>query len=308
MSSAARTSVVVVHWNTPDLLLRCLEGLREPREHGRVDVLVIDNCSREDGFPDIGELPGLRIVRNPGNHGFARAANQGADWARGEFLLLLNADAAISGQELAALEAALDADPGLAAVAPCALGPGGTLSSPAMRFLDPLNHAAGLLGLGRSRYRSDQNEGGDDGAGLAGVVDVDWLTASVILFRSAAFGELCGFDEAYFFYGEDEDLCWRLRRRGYRVAVHHGIRVRDERGASAGQVPGWAQRQLYRGHLRFMRRRGGPLAVLAYRVVVSTALVLKLVSGRGRSAQKGTGPLAALRCIWGRQRLHTVRN
>ena len=89
MSSAARTSVVVVHWNPPDLLLRCLEGLREPRERGRVDVLVIDNCSREDGFPDIGELPGLRIVRNPGNHGFARAANQGADWARGEFLLLL---------------------------------------------------------------------------------------------------------------------------------------------------------------------------------------------------------------------------
>lgn len=302
MSSTARISAVIVHWNTPDLLLRCLEGLSEAHEQRRVEILVVDNGSREGGFPDIGEVPGLRIMRNPGNHGFARAANQGAAAARGEFLLFVNADAVLSGPDLDRLEAALAADPGLAAVAPWAVGPDGTLRSPAMRFLDPFNHAAGLLGLGPGRSYA---------TGDAELADVDWVSASVLLVRASAFEGLCGFDESYFFYGEDEDLCWRLGRRGYRVAVHRGVRVCDDRGASTRQVPDWSERQLYRGHLRFMRRRGGPLAVLAYRVAVSVALAVKMLfgpfRGRGRAAATG-GHLAVLRCIWGRQGLSTARN
>ena len=306
MGSSARTSAVVVHWNTPDLLKRCLEALRESREQQRVEVFVIDNGSRDDGFPDIVEAPGLRVVRNPGNHGFARAANQGAVMARGERLLFVNADAVVSGSDLVQLESALDADPGLAAVAPCALSADGELHSPAMRFLNPLNHAAGLLGLDRPALlaRSYQAPGPQ-------VFDADWVSASVLLLRTAAFEDLCGFDESYFFYGEDEDLCWRLRRRGYRVAVHGGVRVGDARGASSRQVPEWSERELYRGQLRFMRRRAGALGVFVYRVAVSTAVVIKLVArvlpGHRPASAEG-GAMAVLRCLWGRQRLSIAQD
>jgi N-acetylglucosaminyl-diphospho-decaprenol L-rhamnosyltransferase len=265
-------SVVVVHWNTPDLLERCLASVPAAMAGERHEVIVVDNGSRGTGRPSFERAPGLRVILNPCNRGFAVAANQGARAARGEYLLFVNSDVELSGGSVAQLLAELRGDPRLGAVAPATVDAHGGLAFPAMRLLGPLNHALGLTGLTAARsLRVRADRAGDDR-----LVVVPWTRASTLLVSRRVFHALAGFDEGFFFYEEDEDFCWRLARGGYRVAVDRDVVVGHHGGASARVARNWPVRALYAGHLRFVRRRGGPVAALIYRLGVSSVLLAKL--------------------------------
>jgi len=125
------------------------------------------------------------------------------------------------------------------------------------------------------------------------VRDVPWARASTLLVRRDVFLSIGGFDEGFFFYEEDEDLCWRMRRRGYRIGVVDSVRVRDVGGASAALAGDWPAVELYRGQLRFVRRRFGRGGEALYRMSVSVALAAKLTLGRARREQ-----VLALKSLW----------
>ncbi len=189
--------------------------------------------------------------------------------------MFLNTDVELAPEDLPALVDCLAAHPELAAVAPLARRASKQVESPAMHFLNPVNHIAGLLGRGRRRpfARSVRGHG-------MPVVEVDWLRASTLLVRADVFRELCGFDEAYFFYGEDEDFAWRLARRGYRVAVCQDVVVNDIGGASTRRAGHWTAASLYEGQLRFLERRFGRWVAAGYRVAVSFTLAAKWLRAR----------------------------
>ena len=272
--SQPRVSVVIVHWNTPELLDSCLHHLEASCEDMEMETLVVDNNSEDSGRLHLKEKPGLKIIRNSRNRGFAAAANQGAAMARGELLLFLNTEVSLPASSLSHLVSILTSYPELVAVAPVRISSHGR-EFPGMRFLNPLNQAASLLGLGghgwlARRWPHVSSAGRKP-------VEVDWLRASTLLIRRRQFADMCGFDEGYFFYGEDEDLCWRLALQGYRVAACAHLAVVDPGGASvrlAGQE--WGARELCRGQMRFVRRRAGRLALLLFRLSTAVALAIKL--------------------------------
>jgi hypothetical protein len=111
------------------------------------------------------------------------------------------------------------------------------------------------------------------------------------LFRSVR-----GFDEGYFFYEEDEDLCWRLKRRGYRVAVCPLATITHAGQGSASLAAHRATMSLYRGQAMFLTRRMGGLAALAYRLAISAALLVKsfVASSRPQVAALGALPAAGV--------------
>ncbi len=263
--------VVIVHYGAPDLTVRAVDSLEEAAG-GAVDYecVVIDNASPRPMQPVAG--PRVLIVRNRANMGFAAAANQGARLTAAELLLFLNNDARLKPAAMAEMVRALREEPGLAAVAARVTGSGEDYRP--MRFLGPFNHALGLLGWRTLRYHT--------GCGRP----ADWVPAVALLIRRSAFSAVGGFDEGYFFFEEDEDLCWRLARRGQRVGVAEKAVVEHAGGAAlAGPV---RIDLLEHAQQRFLERRLGPIAVSGYRAAVGGARLLKAAArrspilGRGR--------------------------
>ncbi len=295
-STKVRVSVVLVHWNTPDLTARALAAIEGACAGVPYEVLVVDNGSTMG--PPVGEGDDrvVRWIRNARNRGFAAAANQGAAIARGEYLLFLNSDAVLRRGSVERLLEAFECDRGIAALAPTAQGIAGP-RSPAMRFLGPLDQSAALLGWRSRRLVGEVAAVTQDRS----VIEVDWVCGSTMLAQTRAVRSVCGFDEGYFFYEEDEDLCWRLRRRGWRIAWLRSVEVDDPGGCSTQLAGDWPLEQLYRGQIRFLRRRAGRLAVGLFRIAVSVALVAKLAYrvGRRRQAAVSRDWTIALATLWG---------
>ena len=283
-----RVSVVIVHWNTPRALAATLASIAPGAGGVPCETIVVDNASHAEP-PRAVDLCGARLVRNSSNRGFAAAANQGARLARGDLLLFLNSDARLHPGALRALVACVDGDPSIAAVAPVIVDRAGRRRSPAMRFLGPASHALGLLGIRHHRYPTADTPGGMQRA--------DWVTGAVMLVRRSVFAAIGGFDEGFFFYEEDEDLCWRLRRRGHQVAVVGWAEAEHRGGESVARAASWPREQLYRGHVRFVRRRGGAGAAVLCRLCLTVVLLAKrAVRMFGRQASADSQ--VPLRVLW----------
>lgn len=297
-----------MHWNTPELLRACVLSLREGLRDITGEIIVVDNGSAGTAAPPVSPGPGLQLVHLPENRGFAAAANRGAVLARGRAVLFLNSDVELVPRAGAYLLAALESDSRLAAVAACADCEDRSRRYPGLRFLTPFNHAVGLLGLSRRRclqptvLSSVKRTPGVVLSQVASPRVVPWIRASTMIVRRDAFAAVGGFDEGFFFYEEDEDLCWRLARRGYRSAVAENITVKDLGGAStelARRSHDWPATQLYAGQLRFIQRRLGRPGEALYRLNLSCVLGLKIVAAILRVRREAVREyLLVLRSLW----------
>ena len=263
-------SVIIVNHNGVEHIQRCLESL--DRQKCELEVVLVDNDSSDGSLALVQrEFPGVRILEHQENLGFAAANNAAAEIVVGEALLLLNVDAWLEEGALDHLVRALDRDPRLALVAPRLVYPGGGLQfnwSPARgvfgEFLQQL----------RNRFEDRSWAHGRLAWWVGRVVGENWFTAACVLVRSVAFREVGGFDERFFMYFEDVDLCMRLEAAGWRlteerraVVRHVGGFARDS-GVDALYRP--AQLSYYRLHRpaweasfieRRMRRRFGDAVV-----------------------------------------------
>ena len=271
-------AAVVVNHDAGDVLLTCVATLRA---EGVGDVTVVDNDST-DGSTDVlaAADPAARVVRTGANLGYGAAANRGIAHATSEFVLVTNPDVAFHQGAVATMVGALADDATLAIVGPTLLETDGRRYPSARRFpsfLDAAGHAvlADLVPGNRftRRYRMDDLDSAD-------VTEVDWVSGACFLARRRALAELGGFDEAYFMYAEDTDLCWRARQAGWGVAYVPGAVVTHVQGISTARRPYRMLVAHHRSVLRFAIRteRGGrrlalPLvaAVLGVRLVLMCA-------------------------------------
>jgi GT2 family glycosyltransferase len=224
--ASPRVHVVVVTFNSREHVLRCLDSLTAT---AALTVTVLDNAS-SDGTADLlAGRPGIALVRNPVNVGFARAVNVAARRVDAELLLLLNPDCVLRPDTVDQLLAEAAADPSAGIWGGRALHEDGTLDPSSCLPLPRLWHA-GAFALGISDHRLPRwNPDSLGGWRRDDRREVPALTGAVLLVDQALWQRLGGFDERYFVYGEDVDLCARARRDGARpvftpaaVYVHAG--------------------------------------------------------------------------------------
>ncbi len=231
-------SVIIVSYQTADLIGACLNSIIS-QTGCHQEIFVVDNAST-DGTVDLitAEYPSVQLIANAENRGFAAANNQVLPHCRGRYLLFLNPDTVLQDGCLIAAIAFMDAHPEVGLAGLEILNPDGTnQDSVSLRYLSH-RYAAGEL------------------TGLPGKIAAV-LGAAMIAPRSAI-DAVGGFDGDFFLYGEDEDLCLRLRRRGYQIGYIPGARVihhhgQSERGATSAEV--WrrkirAEYLFYRKHYR----------------------------------------------------------
>ncbi|HEV8306505.1 MAG TPA: glycosyltransferase family 2 protein [Methylomirabilota bacterium] len=279
-------SVVIVSWNTREYLGRCLAAIPPAAGTLTVETIVVDNGSR-DGTPAMvaGEFPGVRVIQSPENLGFGRASNVGARASRGRTLLFLNSDCELGPRALAAMVGALDEEASLGGVLCRLLNPDGTLQPSVHRappspwsligdlvFLSSLRYAvyrtpALHRWLLRSTTRSHRE-----------AHDVAWGGAACLLVRRDVFEAVGGFDERFFMYCEDMDLCKRIRDAGYRLRYLPGPSAIHHWGKSTAQSPAAMLQEAYRSRLRYFEKHfPGWRGRMAGRIVTAELRVRSLV-------------------------------
>lgn len=267
---------MVVNYNAGSHLLACVQSLRA---EGVARVVVVDNASSDGSLAALQGLDadGLQVVDAGSNLGFGTAANRGLAVTTSEYVVVLNPDTVVAPEAVATLAAALDADPKLAVVGPRVDNIDGTRYPSARRF-PAMGVAAGhaFLGLfGRENSFTHRYRMLDLDVDRPG--EVDWVSGAFFMARRSALVGVGGFDESYFMYVEDVDLCWRLGRAGWRIGYEPSARVVHEMGVSSRQAPYRMIVEHHRSLWRFAGRtthgaRRAALPAVAAGLAMRTAL------------------------------------
>lgn len=296
--TAARTddrdgavAVTIVAYDSAALLPSCLAAVTSLREV--TEVVVVDHGAGDSA--DVAGRAGVRVLRDPSNPGFGAGHNRAVATTSAPYLLLLNPDAVVDGAALALGLAVLEADLEVAAVQGAIGSPEGAVDRSQGVALGPvhlLGRALALKRLGGLRLvrvaasrvpavRDSVVRRSDD------ATEVESLAATALLLRREAFEGVGGFDERFFLYGEDQDLCRRLRQRGWRLVGLPGHWASHQNGSSFASS--W-QRELHwwRGTMmyaaRWWTRRDWGLGVLAATVMWSR-LAIRRPSGVPEAAR-----------------------
>ena len=236
-------TVVVLNWNGFEDTRRCVESLRR-LDYPSLSIIVVDNGSTDDSAARIeAELPEVELIRSERNLGFAGGVNLGIRRAlEGDaaYVWLLNNDATAEPGTLSALVDEAERDEHVGIV-------GGVLRDPSGRV---------EWGGGRINRWTGVSRPARPGRRL------DYVSGACMLVRRAVFDEVGLFDEAFFFYFEDADLCARARQAGWRLAVAPEARVEHEVGASV-KPAGWADRAQVASSGRFIGKHFGRRAGIA---------------------------------------------
>lgn len=213
-------------------------------------VVVVDNGSVDDSRTVVAARAGVAWIETGRNLGFGRAANRGAAAGTGDdapYVLFLNPDATLWPGALDAMAGALDERPELGVVGPVVRNPDGSVYPSARAFpsvVDALGHA--FVGLVAPANRWSRRYEHPD--------HVDWVSGTAMLVRRSAFEAVGGFDEAYFMYVEDVDLCWRLAAAGWAADRVDGAAVTHAIGGSSERAPYRMIVAHHRSLWRFARR------------------------------------------------------
>jgi N-acetylglucosaminyl-diphospho-decaprenol L-rhamnosyltransferase len=255
-ASVPRWAAVVVNFESGSLLLDCVRSLLADDSAGAPEIVVVDNGSADGSVATLLTAHRDVTVVDPGrNLGYAGGANRGIAATTAPVVAVSNADLVVEPGTAAAMLARLDAEPDLAAVGPALFNPDGS-QYPSARSHASSVDAVGHAVLGRlfprnrftRRYRQldarwDRRR------------DVDWVSGALMFLRRSALDSIGGWDERYFMYMEDFDLCWRLRRLGWRVAYEPSARVTHVQGASTSRRPYRMIIEHHRSVYRFSARR-----------------------------------------------------
>lgn len=231
-------SVIIVSYNTKQLLDDCLASLLAAEAPpGGVEIVVVDNASADGSQAMVqAKYPGVRLLASPENLGFAAANNRGTAVAQGRYLLFLNSDTRIEPDALVRPLEFIQANPDVGALTVKLLYPDGRRDPDNHRgFPTPWNALCHFSGLSRLFPHTPRFNGYFQSyADFSQTHDVEVIAGSYMLMPHDLFDALEGWDETYFFYGEDIDFCYRINQAGYRIVYYPHVMVLHYKGASSG--------------------------------------------------------------------------
>lgn len=284
---------VVVAYDSGEALSHCIGSL-DLAGVGR--ILIVDNGSQDGSVSRAkGEVPRAEVLVTERNLGFGGGVNRGMACCEADMVLVCNSDIVVDRDALAHLIETLRRDEEAAVVGPQLRAPDGSPSVSARRFptltRSYLQAFAGVLapnGRAARRYRAANQALADRG-------EVDWVTGACLLVRRAAFQEVGGFDESFFMYVEEVDLCWRLKEAGWRVLHNRSVSVTHVGGVSSAGRPYAMVVAHHRSLWRFCRSTAkGPerlaLPLVAVALVARAGLVLARQAARARLSGRAGPP------------------
>ncbi|HEU0168417.1 MAG TPA: glycosyltransferase family 2 protein [Chloroflexota bacterium] len=277
-------SVIVVSWNVRELLRVCLQTTLAETAEIDAEVIVVDNASR-DGSAEMvrAEFPEVRLIANQHNAGFSAGNNQGLEAAGGRYLLFLNPDTEVRPGAIRHLLAFIDQRPQVGCVGPKLLNPDGSVQPSrrgfprlATAFVESTVLQRWLGGLPALRDFYRESASPDEPQ------PVDWIVGACMLFRREALDRTGGFDEQFFMYSEEMELCWRTRHAGYEIWYVPEAEIVHHEGASSRQDTFRRNANFHDSRYRFFRKYYGAGPALALRWFVFGTFLFQLAEEAGK--------------------------
>jgi GT2 family glycosyltransferase len=231
-------SVVVVSFNTRELLRECLELVQREANGLRIEALIVDNNSSDDSAEMVEkEFPNFRIIRSSVNLGFGAANNVAIQSARGRYLILLNSDAFLHPGALKLAVRHMDQQPQVALGGAHLLSLDSSFQPSARMFPNIVTDTFVLTGLA-ARFPKSQIFGYFDRtwADPSQSCQADWVTGAFSIIRADVLDKVGLFDPQFFLYGEEVDLCRRIKKAGYEIWYWPDISVLHIGGESSRQI------------------------------------------------------------------------
>lgn len=274
--------IVIVSWNVSDVLKRCLESLPQACAGLDWDCVVVDNASTDGTLEAIGAMvkghPGMDIIANQKNFGFAYACNQGASNHKARYVLLLNPDTDCPAGSLASLVRAADERPEVGIMGPKLVYPDGRYQPSAQRFPGIADQMLILLklhhifphALALQRYFMHGME--HDKA-----QEVDQVMGACFLVRGRCWDQMHGLDQRYFIWFEEVDACKQAKANGWKVMYEPSVHVIHHEGQAFAKVFSWKRQGYFNDSLKkYMRKWHG---ILGWLVVSALAPISMVMAG-----------------------------
>lgn len=288
-------SILIVSWNVAPLLRRCLQSIAqqsEPMAEGSLrrltspaalaatlEVIVVDNASADDTVAVVAaEFPWVHLLANAANAGFTRANNQAFAASRGAAALFLNPDTEVLPDALGTLLAYLRDHPDVGALGPRLRYPNGSTQSSRRRFptLGTALFESTLLEqwwphnpLARAYRLEDVPDDRPQ--------EVDWLVGACLLVPRRVMAQVGPWDEGFFMYSEELDLCRRIRAAGWRVVYVPQAEVIHYEGKSSEQVVAARHMRFQSSKVRYFAKYHGRLAAEGLRLFLLATYVWQLL-------------------------------
>jgi GT2 family glycosyltransferase len=268
-------SIIIISWNTHDLLLNCLTSLIGHTTSSRYEIFVVDNASSDGSAAMVYEnFPQVHIIENLENVGFARANNQAIIQATGRYILFLNSDTVLKPYALDELVTFMDEHPEAGAAGARLRNPDGTLQSSCYPRPTLIRESMRMFHLDKiwpngsyhmAEWEQDMPR------------EVDVLQGACVILRMKALEKTGLLDERFFFYSEDVDLCFRLQKAGYHLCWVPKAEVIHYGGQSSQLAADETFLSLYQCKLLYMRKHYGRLSSLVYKLILLIASLSRVL-------------------------------
>ncbi len=269
-------SVIILNWNTRDMLADCLDTLINNAGKLTLELIVIDNASTDGSQAMLRQrFPQVRLIANEANVGFARGNNQGMAISQGRYALLLNSDAFITPGSLESLIQLADAQPRAGIIGAQLRNADGTFQASYTPFPTLWQEFMILSGLGRLIYDRWYPSRGPEEAN--GPQIIDYVEGACLLVRLEAFKETKGLDEGFFMYAEEVDWCYTMRQKDWQVWYQPAAKITHLGGASSQGRRTQREGDLYRSRVRFFRKHYGAGAAQWLKLLIYGLTAVKIV-------------------------------
>jgi hypothetical protein len=252
-------SVIIVNWNTRDILRNCLLSIYEQTNEIDFEVIVVDNASTDGSVEMVKrDFPHSSLIENVGNRGFAAANNQGLKIAKGPYILLLNSDTVVLDGAIQKTVAFAKQHPEAAVIGCKVLNPDRSLQPTCFMFPSLLNMFLSSTYMYKLFPKSkffgreqmtwwNRND----------VREVDVVTGCFMLVKKKAIEQVGMMDEQFFMYAEETDWCYRLKKAGWKLLFTPDAQIIHFGGQSSKQIQGEMLVRLRLSILRFVNKHYG---------------------------------------------------
>ena len=267
-----KASVIIVSFNTRDLLRVCLNSLDETAGELAFEVIVVDNGSTDGSVEMVKEeFLEVNLIANKTNRGFGMANNQGIQIARGQYIVLLNTDTVVLPSALQKMLVFMDSQARIGAAGGLLLTENGQVQPSIGRFpriLEALQFHIGIRELPHQKacYYERQH------------LNVEYVSGAFIVLRCTVLERVGLFDEQFFFYAEEADLCLRIREAGFTIGYNPDARIIHYGGGSCQKHTRSVHRLVSR--LRFLRKHKGFLYFAIYKFYSMAFLAYSFACGQ----------------------------
>lgn len=266
-------SIIILSFNTKDLTVNCLNSIfdqyKQELDKDQFEIIVVDNASTDDSASEIKKLKinNLNLIESKENLGFSKGCNLGAKTAKGKYLLFLNSDTEIKDQGFINMVEYLNKNEQVGILGGALKNEDGTPQPSASKFYNLFNLFFMMIGLERLGFLRESPKQ---------IKKVDWVSGASLMIVKKVFEKIGGFEKEIFMYGEDMELCFKAKLKGFPTYFYPEAMLFHKERASSNRT--FAIINIYKGILFFYKKHKSTFEYrIAKLILFSKAFILNRI-------------------------------